>query len=140
MEDSYAEYRASPDPGVFPLKYQDFSIDQKEMMLVVTMGDETKAYPYSALKSEMVISDTLGGQEIVVTWFSGSAQAFIAGERLFVFDKGSWMRAGAGENWDILTGAMNSSSYKLEPATCIPLYWFACKEFYPEIQVYTPNQ
>jgi hypothetical protein len=137
MEDSYAEYRASPDPGVFPLKYQDFSRDQKEMMLAVTVGDETKAYPISALQSEMVINDTLGGQEIVVTWFAGSAQAFKAGERHFVFNEGSWMRAENGENWDILTGAMNSSSYKLEPATCIPLYWFACKEFYPETQVYT---
>jgi hypothetical protein len=139
MEDSYAEYRASPEPGVFPLKYQDFSRDQKEMMLVVTMGDETKAYPYSALQSEKVISDTFGGQRIVVTWFSGSAQAFKAGERLFVFDEGSWMRTGTGENWDILTGAMNGSSIKLEPATCIPLYWFACKDFYPETQVFTLN-
>ena len=136
VEDSYAEYRASSDPGVFPLKYQDFSIDQKEMMLVVTTGDEIKAYPYSALQSETVISDTLGNQKIVVTWFAGSAQAFKAGERLFVFDKGSWR---VGEILDIVTGAMNGSSHKLEPATCIPLYWFACKEFYPEIQVYTPN-
>jgi len=137
MEDSYAEYRESPDPGVFPLKYQDFSVDQKEMMLAVTLGDETKAYPYSALQSERVISDALGGQEIVVTWFAGSAQAFKAGDRLFVFDKGSWMKAGNGESWDILTGAMNGSSHRLEPAPCIPLYWFACKEFYPETHVYT---
>ena len=136
LEDSYAEYRASPDPGVFPLKYQDFSIDQKDMMLAVTVGDETKSYPYSALQSERVISDTLGGQEIVVTWFAGSTQAFKAEGRLFVYDKGSWMRSNNGDNWDVLTGSMNGSSHKLEPVPCIPLYWFACKEFYSETQMY----
>lgn len=73
-ENPYAGYDSG---SPFLLRGADISeeYDPLERLLVLKLNNETKLYPYSDLREERVINDTLGNTDIVVFWFPGTASA-----------------------------------------------------------------
>ena len=132
--ESYLEYRASNSAGLFPLDHQNFTLESKERVLGIKIGNFTKAYRYSVLESEKILNDEINGQRIVITYFQGSAQAFHADSLTFSHKSGIIMIDEEDGEWNMLTGE-NTVKGKLSPVVSISVYWFAWYDFYPETKV-----
>lgn len=67
----YSGYEKSSSV-MFPVRHTSKRFHPKEKVLVVLVGDQSKAYPFSELKkSRTPFNDTLGGQDIVVKFSDG---------------------------------------------------------------------
>jgi hypothetical protein len=128
-------------------------------ILVVLVGDQAVAYPFSALASRHVINDRVGGEEVVVIWSPGtaspldqerlaqgqdigSASAFsrvVDGQRLtFGYENGRVTDRETGSVWGITgratTGALASKSLTLLDG--VNSFWFNWIAFRPDTRVY----
>lgn len=46
----------------------DNEMHLQEMVVTLTVGDDSRAYPISVLSAHEVVNDTVGGRPVVVTW------------------------------------------------------------------------
>jgi len=129
--DSYEEYRASPNAGVFPLDNQDFSLENKEYVLGVNLDGTSKAYRVTDLSTIRVLMDEVGETSVVVTCAYGSAQAFEAGGHTFKANSSLTMLSEDGGHWNMATGQRLDSEESLRPLRYLQVYWFAWYDFYP---------
>ncbi|MBS1252345.1 MAG: hypothetical protein MAG451_01384 [Anaerolineales bacterium] len=71
----YAQYDS---PGNRPFLFRgeiDERLDAMERVVGVEFDDEAKAYAFSMLAEERVVADTVGGREVVVFYYPGTASA-----------------------------------------------------------------
>ena len=137
----------------------DPRLPPKERVVGVTIGSTARAYPFTLLAQQRVVSDTLGGQKLVVLYRPGALSALdhprIAGSRAVgataVFDAALDGRAltfeAAGDDfrdrqtgslWNLLGHAVRGplAGKRLRPIPHVDGFWFAWAAFNPVTTVY----
>ena len=148
--DRYADYHLSDKTGLFEPETRDIRLGRKDMVIAVTAGALSKAYPlqrkhWKTGKKDVwkLIQDRIG--EIPVVIFHNPqryATAVYDRKRLdgdpLVFEEsaeGYMARDGAGNLWNLLTGK-GPEGQQLTPIPHVNIYWFAWVDFYPETLLY----
>lgn len=156
----YARYDS---PGNRPFLFRgeiDPRLQAMERVVGVEFDGEAKAYSFSALAEERVVADTVGGRDIVVFYYPGTASALdqrsiadsrdvgaaavfdpeLDGERLtFSIDEaGNVVDDQTGSTWNILGEATGGpmEGKKLTPIVHGNHFWFAWAAFNPETAVF----
>mgnify|MGYP005843304841 FL=1 len=55
-------------PQMVSVVEADNEMHPQEMIVTLTVGDDSRAYPISVLSAHEVVNDTVGGRPVVVTW------------------------------------------------------------------------
>ncbi len=121
----------------FPSTFDDDRMHPKAPVLGVDIGGTSKAYPFLFLQQDLLVNDLLARTSIVVTYWRGAAQAFLADGRLFAAESalGPIMRDESGGLWNVVTGE-GPDRTTLVPVKALPLYWFSWLAQRPQTQVY----
>ncbi|RMD95210.1 MAG: DUF3179 domain-containing protein, partial [Calditrichaeota bacterium] len=149
--DEYAGYNTSPYIWA-PVHHKDHRLPPKARVFGVILEGEQKAYPWDALGEMGILQDRVGGQSILIAWYSPGrfVTAFFPktskGEARF-----SLVRSEAaspfylqddltGTLWD-LTGRAVDGPLKGESLTVVqPAYsafWFAWSAIWPDTRLYS---
>lgn len=141
----YARYDDSETvPGS---TFEDDRLHPKALVVGVTGGDGTKAYPLSAVAGEDVVNDVVGGRPVLV--------ATAPGRRLVAYDRtvdGTTLRfEAAGERflraddsrWKRTTGSAVTGPHRgtgLDRANeSPPLFWFSWLDFNPDTALFAAD-
>lgn len=137
---AYAEYFDSPDT-MFPVWRRSKLLPTKSWVFTQLIDGQPKAYPLSALKEELVINDTLAGQNLVLVHDEGGhgAKAYERGEHTFVSQEetNTVLLDETGKAWQLTEEALVSETG--EALARLPghmAYWFGWFSFYPRTEVY----
>ncbi len=156
----YVGYSQSARPFLFSGEI-DNRFPALERVVGVTIGDESKAYPFSIISGERAVNDTLGGTPIVVFWGSAeTADALdgpiiadsqsigtgVAYERLLdgqvltftARDDGDFTDEQTGSTWNILGQATAGplAGENLPRVVHRNEFWFAWQAFFSDAAVY----
>ena len=139
---AYADYFASPDT-MFPVWRRSQLLPAKSWVFTQLINNQPKAYPLSVLQEELVVNDTLAGQNLVVIHEDGGhgARAYERGEHIFTSaatDTTIVLLDEEGNEWQATENALISNSG--EELTRLPghmAYWFGWFGFYPQTELYT---
>lgn len=145
--DPYQRYYDASDAGVVGRKRSDDRLPVKEKVIGVRVGNEVKAYSFTALARDRVVDDTVGGVPLVVVFdgltFSGAVYRRDLGARVLTFTPGPAsfsMRDGeTGSTWDGLSGRATAGAeagVELEQVPITYSFWFGWVDFYPNTEVY----
>ncbi len=136
----------------------DGRLPPKERVVTVSLGGEDVAFPFSTLAVQRVISDTVGGQPVVVFWQGGTASALdqseIAGSRdvgasgvykpevdgrhlTFRWQNDTFVDTETGSHWTLLGQAAAGplQGKQLEAVIHANHFWFAWAAFKPATRV-----
>jgi len=140
-DDPYGGYYTT-DQILFPLSHQDGRLSPKTIVLGLTLGGESKAYPTAYLK-EPVATDSLGGRSILL-WRIGSDIRFfdptVAGMPLHFKDaNGTLVDSETHSTWNYEGAAISGplSGKSLTRYTPESDFWFSWAAFYPGTSIYT---
>jgi hypothetical protein len=138
---AYADYFDSPDT-MFPVWRRSGLLPTKSWVFTQLIDDQPKAYPLSILKDELVVNDTLAGQDLVVIHEDGGhgARAYDRGKHTFspaspgtttvLVDE-------AGNEWQVTEAALiGERDEELERLPGHMAYWFGWFSFYPRTELY----
>jgi hypothetical protein len=142
-DDPYGAYYTT-DQIWFPLSHLDRRLPPKTVVLGLTLGVESKAYPIANLKAP-VVTDSLGGVSILLWRIGGDVRFFdpvVAGAPLhFTNANGTLVDSETHSTWNYegvaISGPLNGKSllrYSAESA-----FWFAWAAFYPSTGIYAAN-
>ena len=145
----YHSYRNSPDT-MFPVWNRDTTLDAKEFVLGLGIGDSYKAYPVFELQVVRVVNDELGGTAVVIaaSGVSQGARAYARGGHVFSLgdtsDDGlpSVLVDSDGGEWKVTEEYLVSSEdpeKKLERLPTSMSYWLGWSSFHPDTELYAPN-
>lgn len=142
---AYADYFASPDT-MFPVWQRSQALSAKSWVFTQLIGDRPKAYPLSELEEELVVNDTLAGQNLVIILEDGGrgARAYARGEHTFapasietttvILDEGD-------TSWQVTESALiGENSEELPRLPGHMAYWFGWYSFYPQTLIYGQPQ
>lgn len=125
----------------------DKTLEPRTLIVGVTIGGKSKAYPFSAIEKQAPILDWVGGREIVVMLGADrkSVRAFerkVDGKTLEVFvkpDSTEIVDAETGSVWDFSGKAVSGelAGKQLAPVQVLKDYWFDWKNYHPETELYT---
>ena len=144
---TYYEYFNTPGT-MFPVWIRDDSLEAKDVVLGVKIGEATKAYPVSVLQVERVVNDTLGETNVVVlgSEISQAAKAYERGDQEFSRVEGDASTGVPmklvdknGQVWDVTEEALVNASDASQTLPRIPThssFWFGWYAFYPETELY----
>jgi hypothetical protein len=142
---AYADYFASPDT-MFPVWRRSQLLPAKSWVFTQLINNQPKAYPLSVLQEELVVNDTLAGQNLVVIHEDGGhgARAYERGEHIFTSaadDTTIVLLDEEGNEWQVTENALISNSG--EELTRRPghmAYWFGWFSFYPQTDLYIDEE
>jgi hypothetical protein len=142
---AYADYFASPDT-MFPVWRRSQLLPTKSWVFTQLINNQPKAYPLSVLQEELVVNDTLAGQNLVVIHEDGGhgARAYERGEHIFTSaadDTTIVLLDEEGNEWQVTENALISNSG--EELTRRPghmAYWFGWFSFYPQTDLYIDEE
>ena len=145
----YYSYRNTADP-MFPVWNRDDTLDLKESVLGLGIGDSYKAYPVFELQVARVVNDELGGTAVVIvaSGVSQGARAYERGGHVFSLgdpsDDGlpSVLVDSDGGKWEVTEEYLVSSEdpdKKLERLPTHMAYWLGWSSFHPETELYAPD-
>ncbi|MFQ5838530.1 MAG: DUF3179 domain-containing protein [Thermoplasmata archaeon] len=120
----------------FGAEYTDTILHPKTAVLGLDVGGVAMAYPLFLLEQSPVVHGVLNRQQVLVTYFNGSAQAFDPGGRQFNAFEEFWMMDDTGGLWNGFTGE-SPSGEALRRLEGIRAMWFAWAEFHPGSGVYS---
>ena len=144
---TYYEYFNTPGT-MFPVWIRDDSLEAKDVVLGVNVGEAQKAYPVSVLQVERVVNDTLGETNVVVlgSEISQAAKAYERGDQEFSRVEGDASTGVPmklvdknGHVWDVTEEALVNVSDASQTLPRIPThssFWFGWYAFYPETELY----
>ena len=145
---AYFGYRRS-DETRFPVSNRDSRLDTKDEVLVMSIGNNHKAYPLESLQRERVVNDQLGGTGVVVIASSAStdARVYHRHERVFSLSDGGTSLGGLpmslvdsdGAEWRVTDDALVNATDPSETLARVPShvsFWFAWFAFHPDTLVY----
>ena len=144
---TYYEYFNTPGT-MFPVWIRDDSLEAKDVVLGVNVGDAQKAYPVSVLQVERVVNDTLGETNVVVlgSEISQAAKAYERGDQEFSRQEGDTSTGvpmklvdKSGHVWDVTEEALVNVSDSSQTLPRIPThssFWFGWYAFYPDTELY----
>jgi hypothetical protein len=127
---------------MFPVWRRKDLLPTKSWIFTQLIGGRPKAYPLSVLKKELVVNDTLAGQNLVVISDRGGhgARAYERGKHTFTSvakDNTRVILDEAGLKWQVAENALISpSGEKLARIPGHMAYWFGWFSFYPKTEVY----
>lgn len=143
-------YQGPPTPDALP---------PMARVLTLELGDEAVAYPYSLLREQRVVNDTVAGVPVLVLWAEGTASALDRGlisrgrevgsalayrrqldDRVLSFQMkgGKLVDTETGSTWDNL-GRAESGPFKeneLTPIVAINHFWFSWAAFRPDTRIF----
>jgi hypothetical protein len=154
-----------PDSQPFLFKGEpDPRLPSKARVVGVRVGDDVVAFPYEQLTAHAtrgwsVLSETVGGRQVVVFWKDGAASAVDSGQIAFsrsvgatgVFDPApdgrrltfAATQAGivddqTGSSWDIFGRAVGGplEGAQLDRVISIESFWFDWAAFYPDTRIF----
>ncbi len=140
-DDPYGAYYTT-DQIWFPLSHQDRRLAPKTVVLGLSVGGESKAYPTDNL-TEVVAMDSLGGRSVLL-WRIGHDVRFfdpvVAGAQLHFKDaNGTLVDSETHSTWNYegvaISGSLSGKS--LTRYTAESGFWFAWAAFYPTTGIYT---
>jgi hypothetical protein len=144
---TYYEYFNTPGT-MFPVWIRDDSLEAKDVVLGVNVGEAQKAYPVSVLQVERVVNDTLGETNVVVlgSEISQAAKAYERGDQEFSRVEGDTSTGVPmklvdqnGHVWDVTEEALVNASDSSQTLPRIPThssFWFGWYAFYPDTELY----
>jgi hypothetical protein len=132
-----------------------------ERVVTVSLGGESVAYPFPALKERWLIADIVGSAPIVVFYDAGVASALDAGSiaagrevgasavysrevdgqlLTFVWTGDAFVDLETGTRWTFLGEAAAGplSGQRLTPVVHNDAFWFASAAFFPQIRIWAP--
>ena len=138
-----------------------FALGLGERVVGVTIGDSSKAFPFSVIAEEQAVNDEIGGTPVVVLWgASDTADALDAGAitegeaigtgvayertvngQVLTFTANgndTFTDEDTGTTWNLLGIALDGelTGSRLSIATHRNEFWFAWGAFFPEADVY----
>ncbi len=136
----------------------DGRLPPKERVVTVSLSGEDVAIPFSTLAVRRVISDTVGGQPVVVFWQEGTASALdqseiaasrdvgatgvykpeVDGRRLtFAWEDGAFVDRETGSRWSVLGQASAGPLQGKQLASVVHAnhFWFAWAAFKPGTRI-----
>lgn len=157
-------YVGYDDIGQSPFLFDgptDGRLRPMERVVSVTVSNESVAYPFPALRDRRLVTDSVGGQPIVVFFEPGTASALdgsdIASSRdvgssavylaqvdnqplAFAWDGNAFVDTDTGSRWTFLGQAVAGprAGMRLEPVPHLDAFWFATAAFYPQIRIWAP--
>lgn len=147
--DGYRSYYADSSAGVLGSSIpRDGDIGAKEYVVGVRLGEEARAYPFSALNKEPVVNDVVNNVPVVVffdkTTASGTVFSRVLDDgRVVAFQSGETARFAiddkTGSQWGALTGlavdgVLTGTQLKQVPVTYA--FWFGWSDYHEEGTVY----
>ena len=144
---TYYQYFNTPET-MFPVWIRDDSLEAKDVVLGVRIGEAAKAYPVTALQTDRVVNDMLGETNIVVlaSEISQAATAYERGDQEFsrLQDDTSTgvpmnLVDQSGHVWDVTEDALVNATDSSQTLARIPThssFWFGWFAFYPETELY----
>ena len=124
---AYEEYNGSP-LLIFGVPEVDDRLPQKSIVFVLTVGDETRAYPVRGLDDEPIIHDTVGGEDVILLATEGGdgARAFAAEGVRIVASEGGRVTSEDGRSWTVTEAALVADDgTQLERLAGHNSFWFA---------------
>jgi hypothetical protein len=145
--DPYQDYYTGPDPGLVGRKRADDRLPLKEKVVGVRLGDEVKAYSFTALSRDRVVNDLVGGVPIAVVFDATSSSGAVyrrdLGGTILTFAPGSTQFSmtdtETGSTWDGLSGTATAGPNAGMELVQVPItysFWFGWVDFYPNTEVY----
>ena len=150
--DSYSGYYSGGSAGVIGEARRDGRLDRKALVVGVSLGGGTKAYPIEVLAIEPVVNDSLGGENVLVYMERKTETALVYDRtvdgraltfRLSKEGVGAFallVDEETGTTWLALTGKAIDGPLKGKVLTRAPShlsFWFAWKDWNPATEVYT---
>ena len=138
---AYASYFDSPDT-MFPVWRRSQLLPTKSWVFTQLIEGQPKAYPLSVLQDELVVNDTLAGQELVVIHEDGGhgARAYERAGHTFTSASSDTTVVILDENgveWQVTENALvNEDGETLERLPGHMAYWFGWFSFYPRTELY----
>ena len=158
-ENPYVGYDEVGKPPFLFVGQTDGRLPPKERVVTVRVGAEEVAYPYPLLRMRRVVTDTVGGTQIVVLYQTGTVSPLDApsiadgsdvgssgvfgndldGRRLTFSVSGDGFRdTETGSHWNLLGDALSGplAGRRLEPIFHGDHFWFAWAAFQPKTRIY----
>ncbi len=149
--DPYARYYNNGDTGILGETNKDRRLYIKEYVIGVSLGQLSKAYPFSVLNDIPVVNDVIGGRPVLVVFDPESATGIVydrtvsgrsldfslltigSGPDFLIQDEetGSRWRALTGEAID---GELAGASLVQLPSTYV--FWFGWTDFHPDTELF----
>lgn len=152
----YVGYDALGSNPYFPVSGDDARLAAKERVVSVVLEHEAVVYPFSLLREQHVIHDTIARQPIVVLWQEGTGSALdsssiangadvgavgvFASVDTFHWDGTYFVDDATGSYWNIAGQAVQGERIgeQLHPVVHDNTLWFAWVAFKPTSRVYMP--
>ena len=153
QRDPYAGYYLDSSNGILGQSIRDERLQSKELVVGVSVGDQSTAYPFSALRRPPVVNDELNGTPLLVTFDSDSATVVVFdpvvdGRRLefrTATTSGEFLITDleTGSLWDPVTGVALRGELEGKLLSLVAShyeFWFAWKDYRPDTELYGADQ
>lgn len=139
----YVGYDRSERVGIGYNQDVDGRLHPKTMVVGVTSGAISRAYPLDTVEQVGVVDDTVGDLSVVVA--ATSAGSLVAYDRrvdgrVLDFERDRDVLVAGGSRWSLVTGRAVDGPHEGTRLTRAndrsPLFWFAWAEFYPDTEIY----
>lgn len=87
--DPYSSYYDS-DSLFFPVENSDSRLHSKTIIIGLSVNEEDKAYPEFLLKEQKIITDTLGGNKLTITYDDGFIKIIDEEENSLAWERDFW--------------------------------------------------
>jgi len=157
-QNPYRGYDTDQRPFLFA-DIPDPRLQAVDRVVVVTVGDTARAYPFDVLAAEKVVEDSVNGQDVVIFWKTGTTSALDAGsiadsrdvgaatvfdpnlngqKLTFTWDGTNFVDDQTGSQWNIFGEATGGelAGQQLSPVQSINQFWFAWAAFRPDTEIY----
>jgi len=149
--DTYRGYYEDSRAGVLGASEDDDRLNRKELVLGVEIDGQSKAYSFAALESEVIVNDTIAGQDALVYFDASSGTALVfdrtVGDVSLTFSvedgPGGVLTVFVDEEtntrWSAFTGVAIEGELKgerLKRAVSHLSFWFAWKDWNPDMELY----
>ncbi len=140
--DPYSGYYSSENIW-YPTQAQNKVLSNKELVLGIELNGQAKAYAINKIREEKLISDELGGIQILVVYDStidsGRIFSRVVDEKTLNFTYGNGQISDSEGNTLDIQGKIVEGPDKgkeLENLAAIDHFWFSWYAFYPETEIY----
>lgn len=139
--DRYAAYQRDEErTGLFPIRRSDDRARAKELVVGVTVGRDSKAFPHRLFGDSGLLSDTVGTTRVIVYMDRKTGQTAVYVRP----DKGEPRLDGsaivcADARWEAASGKSLTGGPSLRALPHTNAYWFAWSAFYPRTELRAPQ-
>ena len=146
----YYDYRVRADT-MFPVWNRDHTLEAKDEVLGLSIGDTHRAYPVMKLRELRVVNDTLGDKNVVIlsSEMSSDARVFERGDETFAIKSGEDIEGiptslvdSNGETWTVGKTGLTKSGDQGATLSRLPsfvAFWFGWYAFHPDTTLFEPE-